>query len=118
MTNRPADCIFCKIIERQIPADILFEDDDLLAFRDIHPQAPFHALIIPKKHISTVNDIAEADAPLIGKMALRAQALAAEQGITESGFRLVMNCNQEGGQTVYHIHMHVLGGRQLKPGLG
>ena len=111
------DCIFCKIIKREIPADLVFEDDDLLAFNDIGPQAPHHVLIIPKQHIATVNEVSEAQAQIVGKLTLRAQAIAVERGIDESGYRLVMNCNHEGGQTVFHLHMHLVGGRQLK-GLG
>ena len=108
-----ADCLFCKIVNRQIPADIVFEDDDLIAFNDISPQAPTHLLIIPKNHHSTVNELTEAEIELPGKLVLRAKALASEMGIAESGYRLIMNCNGQGGQTVYHIHMHLLGGRQL-----
>jgi histidine triad (HIT) family protein len=111
------DCIFCKIIKREIPADIVFEDDAVLAFNDIGPQAPHHVLIIPKQHIATVNEVSEAQAALIGLLTLRARAIAAERGIDESGYRLIMNCNAEGGQTVFHLHMHLMGGRQLR-GLG
>ena len=111
------DCIFCKIIKREIPADVVFEDDDLLAFNDIGPQAPHHVLIIPKQHIATVNDVSVADVQIIGKLTLRARAIAVDRGIDASGYRLVMNCNGEGGQTVFHLHMHLMGGRQLK-GLG
>ena len=108
------DCIFCKIARKEVPADILFEDDDLVAFNDIQPQAPTHVLIVPKKHIPTVNDLTEEHAALVGALALRAQALAAERGVDGAGYRLVMNCNAEGGQTVFHIHLHLLGGRQLR----
>lgn len=108
------DCIFCKIVRKEVPADILFEDGDLIAFSDVNPQAPTHILVVPKKHIPTVNDLTESEAPLIGALALRAKALAAERGIDDAGYRLVMNCNAEGGQTVFHIHLHLLGGRQLR----
>ena len=109
-----ADCLFCKIADKTIPSQIVFEDDDLLAFNDIAPQAPVHLLVVPKRHFSTLNDLTAADAELIGKMALRAQALAWERGICEDGYRLTMNCNAQGGQTVFHIHLHLLGGRRLK----
>jgi histidine triad (HIT) family protein len=107
------DCLFCKIANRELPADVIFEDDDLLAFNDISPQAPTHVLIIPKTHIASVNNLTEAEINLPGKLVLRARALASEKGIAESGYRLIMNCNSHGGQTVYHLHLHLLGGRQL-----
>ena len=107
------DCLFCKINNGEIPAEILYQDDDVTAFRDISAQAPTHFLVIPKKHIATINDLDTADANLVGKMFLVARQVAAEEGIDESGFRTVMNCNSDGGQTVFHIHLHVLGGRQL-----
>jgi len=108
-----SDTIFTKIINKEIPADILYEDDDVLAFKDVSPQAPVHFLVIPKTPIATINDIEEDQAALIGKLTLTAQKVAKQQGIAEDGYRLVMNCNENGGQTVYHIHMHVLGGRAL-----
>ena len=108
-----SETIFSKIINREIPADILYEDDDVLAFRDVNPQAPTHFLVIPKLEINTINDIQPEQAELIGKMVLAAQRLAGQLGIAEGGYRLVMNCNADGGQTVFHIHMHVLGGRAL-----
>lgn len=111
------DCLFCKIVGRELPSDIIFEDDELLAFRDISPQAPTHMLVIPKRHVATVNDLAKTDAELVGKLVLRARALAAEAGVDEAGYRLLLNCNGEGGQTVFHLHLHLLGGRQMK-GLG
>ncbi|HET8705094.1 MAG TPA: histidine triad nucleotide-binding protein [Pseudomonadales bacterium] len=107
------DCIFCKIINKTIPAKLAYEDDDVLAFHDIHPQAPVHMLVIPKKHISTINEIEPQDQMLAGKLLLTAQKLAKEQGFADAGFRVVMNCNEQGGQTVYHIHMHVLAGRHM-----
>jgi len=108
-----SDCIFCKIANGDIPTDFLYEDDDVVAFKDLSPQAPFHALVIPKKHISILNDIEEADLNTIGKMSFVASKIAKNAGIADEGFRTVMNCNEHGGQTVYHIHMHVLGGRQM-----
>jgi len=108
-----SETIFSKIIKREIPADILFEDDEVLAFRDVNPQAPVHFLVIPKQPIPTLNDIQSDQAALVGKMVLVAQQLVREQGIAEGGYRLVMNCNKDGGQTVDHIHMHVLGGRAM-----
>ncbi len=109
-----SDTIFSKIIKREIPADIVYEDGEVLAFRDVNPQAPTHILIIPKKPIPTVNDLEAGDAALVGKLLLTAQKLAAEQGLAEDGYRLVINCNTNGGQTVYHLHLHLLGGRQFK----
>ncbi len=108
-----ADTLFGKIIRREIPADIVYEDDDVLAFRDINPQAPVHVLFIPKKPIATLNDAGDEDALLIGKLVLAASAWAREQGFAEDGYRCVMNCNRDGGQTVFHLHLHLLGGRQL-----
>ena len=108
-----ADDLFLKIISREIPADIVFEDEDVLAFRDINPQAPTHILIIPKEHIRTMNDIEPAHSAMIGKLFLTAQKLADREGISNEGYRVVMNCNQAGGQAVYHIHLHLLGGRQM-----
>lgn len=107
------DCLFCKIANKKIPAEILFENDHVIAFEDISPQAPIHFLVIPKKHISTANNIDSDDAGLIGELFLAAKAVASQKGIAEDGFRLTMNCNEQGGQTVYHIHLHVLGGRQM-----
>lgn len=108
-----SETIFTKIINREIPADILYEDDDVLAFSDVNPQAPVHFLVIPKQPIATVNDIQPDDAELVGKLVLAAKKLAKEKGIEEEGYRLVMNCNEGAGQTVFHIHLHVLGGRAL-----
>jgi histidine triad (HIT) family protein len=104
-------CLFCKILNREIPADIVYEDDRVLAFRDINPQAPTHALVIPRKHISTLNDLAEEDMELTGYMVATAARLAKEWGLSEDGYRVVMNCNADAGQTVFHIHLHLLGGR-------
>jgi len=107
------DCLFCKIAQQQIPANIIYQDEQIVAFRDISPQAPVHALVIPRRHITTLNDLQPADADLLGQMILTAQRIAAQDNIAESGFRLAMNCNRDGGQTVYHIHLHVLGGRAM-----
>ena len=105
--------IFTRIIDREIPADIIFENDSAIAIKDINPQAPVHILIIPKKHIATINDIQESDKVLIGELFLIAKNLAKELGIDRDGYRTIFNCNEHGGQTVYHIHLHLIGGRQL-----
>lgn len=107
------DCLFCKMVAGEIEPDKVFESDELLAFRDINPQAPTHILVISKKHIATTNDLSEADESLVGQMVLAAQKIAVDEGIAESGYRLVLNCNQHGGQSVDHIHIHILGGRQM-----
>jgi histidine triad (HIT) family protein len=107
------DCLFCKIANGEIPATLIHQDDQVVAFRDINPQAPVHALVIPRRHITTLNDLEATDKTLLGHMVMTAQQLAEKDGIAESGFRLVMNCNREGGQTVYHVHLHVLGGRGM-----
>ena len=107
------ETLFTKIIKREIPADIVYETEDILAFRDINPQAPFHVLIIPKEPIRTINDVEDGHAELIGKLFLAAADLAKREGIAEEGYRVVMNCNRAGGQAVYHIHLHLLGGRQM-----
>ncbi len=107
------DCLFCKMVQGEIKPSTVMATEDLIAFRDIHPQAPTHILVVPRRHISTLNDITPADAGLIGKMVLAAQQIARQEGIAESGYRLVMNCNQGGGQTVFHIHLHLLGRRLM-----
>ncbi|MDA9049448.1 histidine triad nucleotide-binding protein [Pseudomonadales bacterium] len=107
------NCLFCKIASKQIPADLVYEDEQIMAFKDISPQAPVHQLIIPKQHITTLNDVDLDHRGLLGHMVFTATQLAAEQNLSEPGFRLIMNCNQDGGQTVFHIHLHLLGGRQL-----
>ena len=108
-----SDCLFCKIIAGEIPADIVYESESMLAFRDINPQAPTHVLIIPRKHIATINDIERNDAGTVGELLLAAQAVARQEGIADGGYRAVMNCNADAGQTVFHIHLHLLGGRPL-----
>ena len=108
------DCLFCSIASKDIPADIVYEDETVIAFRDIHAQAPTHALVIPKKHIATINDIDSSDNQLLGHMIQTAKRIASDEGASDNGYRLVMNCNDDGGQTVYHIHLHVLAGRSLQ----
>lgn len=107
------DCLFCKIVNGDIPADKLYEDEDVLAFRDLNPQAPVHVLVIPKMHIATLNDLHDGNAAVMGSLYRGAGRVAAELGIADDGYRAVMNCNAQGGQTVYHIHLHLLGGRQM-----
>lgn len=107
-------CLFCKIAAGDIPADKVFEDDDVVAFRDINPAAPTHILIIPKKHIATINDATAEDQSLLGKMMLVAKDIAAQEGVDDQGFRLTLNTNSHGGQSVYHIHLHLLAGRQMQ----
>ena len=106
------DCLFCKIASKEINASIVYEDDDFLAFRDINPVAPSHILIIPKCHIETVNELEETDALLMGRMLVIAKKIAAEEGLSD-GYRLVLNCGKDGGQEVFHIHLHLLGGRKM-----
>lgn len=108
-----SDCLFCKMVAGDIQPDVLFETESVLAFRDLQPQAPTHFLVIPKKHISTINDLTEGDADLMGQLYLAAKTVAKQEGIAADGFRAVMNCNADGGQSVFHIHLHVLGGRTL-----
>ena len=108
-----ADCLFCKIIDRDIPAAVVYEDDHVLAFNDINPQASTHVLVVPKRHIATLNDLTADDDAMIGELVRRAAALAKERGISAGGFRTVFNTNRDAGQTVFHIHLHLLGGRSL-----
>ncbi|AFC85816.1 histidine triad nucleotide-binding protein [Frateuria aurantia] len=107
------DTLFAKIIRREIPADIVYEDEDVLAFRDIHPQAPVHVLFIPRQPIATLNDAAPGDAVLLGKLLLAAADYAKREGFAEGGYRTVINCNEHGGQTVFHLHVHLLAGRPM-----
>lgn len=107
------NCLFCKIAQKDLPATIIYEDSDILAFHDIKPQAPVHLLVIPKRHVATINDVQDSDTNLLGAMILCAKKLAKEQGLSEQGYRLVFNVNSGGGQEVYHIHLHLLGGRQM-----
>lgn len=106
-----ADCLFCKIVTGDIPVTLLYQDEHVVAFADINPQAPTHLLIIPRRHISTMNDLTDADAELMGKLQLAAVHLARQFAVDQSGYRTVMNCNADAGQTVFHIHLHLLGGR-------
>jgi histidine triad (HIT) family protein len=108
-----SDCIFCKIIKKEIPAKIIYEDDKVIAFEDINPQAPVHLLIVPIKHIPTLLDLKIEDNQLIGHIFLTANNLAKNKGISVSGFRAVFNCNKDAGQAVYHIHLHIFGGRRM-----
>ncbi|MGI9238242.1 MAG: histidine triad nucleotide-binding protein [Woeseiaceae bacterium] len=107
------DCLFCKILSGDIPADVIFESDTVIAFRDINPKAPTHVLVIPRKHIATINDVREEDEKIVGSLYSAAKDIAAAEGISEVGYRAVMNCNEAAGQTVFHIHLHLLGGRDL-----
>lgn len=107
------DTLFSKIIRREIPATIVFEDDHVLAFKDIHPQAPVHVLFIPKQPVATLNDLADDQAELAGRLILAATRYAKQEGFAENGYRVVFNCNGDGGQTVFHIHLHLLAGRSL-----
>jgi histidine triad (HIT) family protein len=108
-----ADCLFCGIVAGKIPAAIVHQDDHLVAFKDINPQAPMHVLIVPRRHIATLNDLADTDDQLVGEMLRRAAAIARDNGHADHGYRTVFNCNAGAGQTVFHIHLHVLGGRSL-----
>lgn len=108
-----SDCLFCKLINGDIPTDIVYQDDDIFAFRDVNPQAPTHILVIPKQHIATINDADESHQAVLGKLVLTAKKIAQQQSLADDGYRLVINCNQDGGQTVFHIHLHLLGGRLL-----
>ncbi|MBP8130898.1 MAG: histidine triad nucleotide-binding protein [Candidatus Hydrogenedentes bacterium] len=107
------DCLFCKIVRGEIPAEKIYEDDDVLAFRDINPEAPTHVLLVPKRHLPRVTDATPADAELLGKMLLGANAVAGREGVAASGVRYVFNTNQDAGQVVFHVHMHILGGRPM-----
>lgn len=107
------DCLFCRILAGEIPAELVYETDAVVAFRDINPQAPTHALVIPRRHIATLDDLGEADRELVGDLYLAAKAIAAEEGIAETGYRTVINCGEGAGQSVFHVHLHVLGGRKL-----
>ncbi|NKJ20546.1 histidine triad nucleotide-binding protein [Dyella sp. SG609] len=108
-----ADTIFGKIIRRDIPADIVYEDEDVLAFRDLNPQAPVHVLFVPKRAIASLDEAQPGDAELLGKLLLAAAAYAREQGLAKDGYRTVINCNEHGGQTVFHLHVHLLAGRRM-----
>ena len=107
------DCLFCRILSGDIPAEIIHESDTAIAFRDINPQAPTHVLIIPRRHIATINDLEPGDEPVIGSLYLAAKQIAAEEGLADNGYRVVLNCNEGAGQSVFHLHLHLLGGRRL-----
>jgi len=109
-----SECIFCRIVEGQMSADKVHEDDELFAFRDINPQAPVHILVVPKTHVRTHNDLTEEHAGIIGRMHLLAAKLARQEGIADDGYRTVFNCNAAAGQSVYHLHLHLLGGRRMQ----
>ena len=112
------DCIFCRITAGEIDADVVYRTDRVVAFRDTNPQAPTHVLVIPRKHIATINDLEEQDAGDVGRLYLAAQQVAKDEGIDQSGYRTVMNCMEGAGQSVFHIHLHVLGGRRMRGELG
>jgi len=112
------DCIFCQIVAGKIPSKTVYQDEKVIAFRDINPQAPTHILIIPRNHISSLSDLSEADAPLLGRMVRVANQIARKEGVSEKGYRLVINCGKEGGQIVPHLHLHLLGGKKLSDMLG
>ena len=112
------DCIFCKIVAGDIPAEVLYRDEQVIVIRDINPQAPVHLLVLPIKHLGSVREIEAGNASLAGHMAIVANEMARKEGVFEKGYRLAINCGDEGGQSVGHLHMHVLGGRQLSGQLG
>ncbi len=111
MTNE--ECLFCKIINKEVSCDLIYEDNDVIAFRDINPQAPVHILVIPKRHISTLLEIKDEDKELIGKIFLVINEIAYKEGIAQDGFRVIANCNRLSGQAIFHMHFHILGGRRL-----
>lgn len=108
-----SDCVFCRMVAGEIKPNKVYEDEEILAFRDLNPQAPHHILVIPKRHIATLNDLNEQDAPLMGRLYLAAREIAAREGFADRGYRTLVNCNRDGGQTVFHLHLHLLGGRQM-----
>lgn len=107
------DCLFCKMVAGEIQPDVVYEDEHVLAFRDVNPQAPVHVLVVPREHIATLNDLTDDHAELVGRLYLAAKRVAEKAGIAERGYRTVINCNAEAGQSVYHVHLHVLGGRHM-----
>jgi len=116
--GRKMDCIFCQIVSGKLPSDIIYQDEEAIAFRDIKPQAPVHLIIIPRRHIPSLVHLSEADSSLVGHMVAIANQLAKREGVAQSGYRLVINCGKEGGQLVPHLHLHLLGGRRLSDALG
>lgn len=107
------DCLFCKMVSGEIEPDLVYEDDEVVAFRDINPQAPTHVLVVPREHIATLNELQPRHAELVGRMFLAAKEVARKEGIEQRGYRTVINCNREAGQSVFHVHLHVLGGRAM-----
>lgn len=107
------ECLFCRIVAKEIPSKAVYEDGEIYGFEDIHPQAPVHVLLVPKKHLAHTLDVTEASAPLLGRLVLAANRVARERGVAESGFRLVVNTNREGGQVIFHLHLHLLAGRAM-----
>jgi histidine triad (HIT) family protein len=110
---KSADCLFCKIVAGDIPAEIIYESESAIGFRDVNPQAPTHVLIIPREHIATINDLNAGHETIVGNLYTAAKTIAADEGLADDGYRVVMNCNEAAGQTVLHIHLHLLGGRSL-----
>jgi histidine triad (HIT) family protein len=108
------DCLFCRVIAGELPASVVYENEKLVAIADVHPQAPLHVLLIPRRHVATLNDLVEADDALVGEMVRRAAAIAKEQGYSQRGYRTLFNCNREAGQSIYHLHLHLLAGRPLR----
>lgn len=108
------ECLFCQIAEKHIPAKVAYEDDEVVAFHDIHPQAPVHVVVIPRRHLARVSEVTAAEAPLAGRLIVVANQLARQLGIAEPGYRLVINCNAQAGQSVFHLHLHLLGGRPMR----
>lgn len=108
-----ADCLFCRIVKHEIPASMVYEDERVVAFNDINPQGPTHVLLIPRRHIPSLNDLGPADDGIVGELVRRAAAIAKERGISAGGYRVVLNTNADAGQTVFHIHLHLIGGRHL-----
>lgn len=107
------DCLFCRIVDGNLSADIVYENDSLIAFRDINPKAPTHILLIPRSHIATMNDLEDGDKALVGELFVTAARIAADEGLADDGYRVVMNCNAAAGQSVFHIHLHLMGGRLM-----
>ncbi|HYW04305.1 MAG TPA: histidine triad nucleotide-binding protein [Gammaproteobacteria bacterium] len=107
------ECIFCGIVSGDIPSDIVYEDEHVVAFRDINPQAPVHVLVIPRRHVDNINALTPGDADMVGRLYLAAREVACREGLAERGYRTVMNCNHDAGQSVFHVHLHLLGGRRL-----
>ncbi|MEW6142694.1 MAG: histidine triad nucleotide-binding protein [Chloroflexota bacterium] len=118
MTEEQAKCVFCRIVSGSLPGDIVYQDDDVVAFRDIHPMAPTHIIIVPRTHIPSLNNASDQQGALLGKMMLVGKKLAEQENIASRGYRLVVNCGTEGGQVVPHLHMHLVGGRRLDDELG